>query len=274
MQSTESGAAGAGARMLAEIDETDLEEILASLRTGFTRATATTTTEQTDNADNATGSTIALSAGRLREYPIPRLDSIVQRHFRATQSAPLAVTGRYHELLYVLIASLIAAPHNKAVSIIDFEGSFELLRLLATPPAIQDGAPTSTNRFRRADLDHVHVLRPAPGDAAHIAGCIASMEEYMLYAPHCSRDREWWGAVVIGGGLNPAGDNGAGHVCVVTDRKGWLRVQRAEVPQFLDATVESALVDRDSRQWEVEDAGWVGTSPWGSVVLGGAQRGR
>ncbi|KAK4452699.1 hypothetical protein QBC34DRAFT_28834 [Podospora aff. communis PSN243] len=273
MQSTESAAASLGSRMLDEIDETNLEEILSSLRTGFTATTATKT-EQIDDADDATGYTSNLSAGRLREYPIPRLDGVVQRHFRATQSAPLALTGRYHELLYVLIASLIAAPHSKSVSIIDFEGSFEILRLLATPLAVQGGSPTTTKRLRRADLDHVHFLRSAPGDAAHVAACVASMEEYMLYAPHCSRDREWWGAVVIGGGLNPADTSGAGHVCVVTDRKGWMKVERAEVPPFWDVTVEGALAERENRQQAVEEAGWVASSPWGNVVFGGVHQGR
>ncbi|KAK0644294.1 hypothetical protein B0T16DRAFT_302765, partial [Cercophora newfieldiana] len=273
MQSVESAeAAGVGARMLDEIEETSLEEILASLRTVLTTATATTNDDGHDDTENASTLTAALPAARVREFPIPRLDGVVQRHFRATQSAPLALTGRYHELLYVLIASLISEPHNKAVSIVDFEGSFELLRLFATAPAAQEGSPTVAKSLSRADFDHVHILRPAPGDAAHIASCIATMEKYMLYAPHCSRSREWWGTVVIGGGLSPAGSSGSGHVSVVTDRKGWMRVERAEVPLFMDATAEGALVDRKNRQRAVEEAGWVGTSPWGSVVFGRGQK--
>jgi len=192
-----------------------------------------------------------------------------------TQSAPLVIGGRYHELLYILIATLISAPHSKAVSVVDFEGRFDLLRLIATPPVIQEGEAAFTTALRRADLDHVHILRLAAGDAEYVANAIAHMEEYMLYAPHCSRDREWWGAVVIGGGLNPAGGTpGGGHVAVIADRRGWLRIDHAEIPQFLDVAVEDAMADRDNRQRAVQETGWVGSSQWGSLVFGRIQKRR
>jgi hypothetical protein len=232
---------------------------------------STTNDDRIDNPVPTTTTAVpsALSRTHLRRFPIPRLDGIVHNHFRATQSASLAVSGRYLELLYVLIATLVCVPHHKTVSVVDFEGRFDPLRLLTT--AVHLGDPTHSvdtrpTTPRRSDLDHVHILRPSRGDATHVAGCVASMEEHMLYGSHCSRTREWWGTVVIGGGLNPAG--GAGHVAAVADWKGWLRVDRVEVPQFLDVGVEEAIADRERRQRAVEEAGWMATSPWGALVFG------
>jgi len=270
-------------------------QILASLRTGFSIAAtpiATTTTTHPNSAayadDNANaddddddGPPVLhpIPIPRPRKFYIARLDELVARHFRATQSASLAVSGRHLELLYVLVATLIAPPHGKAVSIVDFDGRFEPLRLLATAPAIAAptgvaqgrDAPTATtgpNRLSRADLDHVYILHPPRGDAAHVAGCVASVEEYMVYSKHKSRAREWWGTVVIGGGLNPAGAGGGGQVAVVADWRGWLRVERAEVPPFRDMGVEDAMLDLEERQRAVDEAGWVASSPWGSMVFG------
>ena len=113
-------------------------------------------------------------------FPIPQLDQLVKRQFRATQSAPLAVKGRYQELLYLLVATLIAQPYEKAVSIIDFDGRFDPLRLLATPPFEDELQATFTEDVskslhskrvvRHADLDHVHILRPARRNVSHMAG--------------------------------------------------------------------------------------------------------
>lgn len=182
-------------------------------------------------------------------------------------------------MLYVLIATLIAAPHDKAVAIVDFEGRFDPVRLLAARP-FEEAAATSTTSppaeskpraaVQRADLDHVHILRPARGSITHIADCVASIEKYMLYGSHRSRGREWWGTVVIGGGLNPAGSASAAasaQVAVTADWKGWLRVDRAEVPTLWDMSVQEALADREKRQAAVEGAGWVASSPWGSLAI-------
>ncbi len=224
------------------------------------------------------------------------------RHFRATQSAPLAVTGRHHELLYVLIATLVAQPHGKTVAVVDFEGRFEGLRLFATRPFTEeeeehgrqvgggadegdkDGKPEGGGRDRdrylsAGDLRHVHILRPTRGSPANIAKCVQDMEEYMLYAPHGSRERELWGMFVIGGGLNPTGSTaavavgsggggGGEQVAVTADWQGWLRVDRAGVPGFGSLSVEQALEGRERRQREVEEGGWVASSPWGGFVFG------
>ncbi|KAL2162543.1 hypothetical protein VTH06DRAFT_7457 [Thermothelomyces fergusii] len=271
-------AASEGARLLREIEDTTLEEVLASLRAGVQ------TTKE--NASNRNAENLRLAAARPPIFPIRPLNDLVNRHFRATHSATLALTGRHRELLYVLVAALVSAPHEKAVAIVDFEGRFDPLRLLATP-VVQDtaaagpasaGSKPAPAAVRRADLDHVHVLRPARGSASHVAECIRSVERYMLYGSHRSGAREWWGTVVIGGGLNPAGTAAAAasaQVAVTADWKGWLRVDRAEVPTFRwDVSAEEALKDREKRQAAVEDAGWLATSPWGGFSIGRRKMGR
>ncbi|KAL2149045.1 hypothetical protein VTH82DRAFT_1731 [Thermothelomyces myriococcoides] len=273
-------AASEGSRVLREIEETTLDELLASLHA----ALQTQTTNE--NASDRNTQNLPLATTRPPTFPIRSLNDIVNRHFRATQSATLALTGRHRELLYVLVATLISAPHEKAVAIVDFEGRFDPLRLLATP-VVQDTAtagPASarsksvpTAAVRRADLDHVHVLRPARGSFSRIADCIKSIEKYMLYGSHRSGSREWWGTVVIGSGLNPAGvasTAASAQVAVTADRRGWLRIDRAEVPTFRDTSAEEALNDREKRQAAVEDAGWLATSPWGGFSIGGREMGR
>ncbi|KAK0732984.1 hypothetical protein B0T26DRAFT_736090 [Lasiosphaeria miniovina] len=260
--------ASVGARLLAEIDEASLDEILASLRTGFATTTPGRNYAGEDSHTNNAVPTRS-SSNRLKHFPIPGLNDLVQRHFRATQSAPLAITGRYRELLYVLVATLITSPHDKAVAIVDFDGRFDPERLLATAPAGE--FPHVRPAVEPGDLDHVHILRATRGGVAHIANCLASMEQYMLYRPHRSRAREWWGTVVIGGGLNPASTAAAAasaQMAVTADWKGWLRVDRAETQSFGDMPVDEALADRDERQNAVDDAGWVATSPWGAFSFG------
>ncbi|KXX81418.1 hypothetical protein MMYC01_202651 [Madurella mycetomatis] len=264
-------AAGAGSRVLAEIDEANLDEILASLRKSF--ATATTTNEN----DGSTGNVPPAARTGLKSFPLGKLNDLANRHFRATQSAPLAVTGRHRELLYVLIATLIASPYEKALAIVDFEGRFDPMRLLATAPIECESSTSPTNSDRRprpgvqrADLHHVHILRPARESFRNMADCLTSIEDYMLYGSHRSRCREWWGTVVIGGGLNPAGDVPAAlssQIAVTAGWKGWLRVDRPEVASFWGRSAEEAVAERDKRQAAVEGAGWMATSPWGSFVI-------
>ncbi|KAK0708606.1 hypothetical protein B0H67DRAFT_444058, partial [Lasiosphaeris hirsuta] len=246
-------ASSVGARVLGEIEEASLDEV-------STATAATTTTPAT--APNDPDSAIPPPTAALPQtFPIPRLHDLVTRHFRATHSAPLAITGRHLALLHTLIATLLAAPHRHTVALVDFTARFDPLRLLTS------GHPALT----RADLAHLHIARPARGPPAHTARCVAAMEDHMLYAPHASRARPWWGTVVVGGGLNPAAElPGAaataapgGRVAVTADWKGWLRVDRAEVPAFWDLGVEEALRDREGRQRAVEEAGWVGVSAWG-----------
>ncbi|KAM7205400.1 hypothetical protein V8F20_003169 [Naviculisporaceae sp. PSN 640] len=294
MQSLQTGVASSlGSRMLAEIEDTSLDQILTSLRNNL--ATARTKhgdSNNNNNYDNGNKNATAIDSAplstALKIFPINQLNHLVKRHFRATQSAPLTITGRYNELLYLLVATLIAAPHEKAVAIIDFEGRFDPLRVLATVP-FKDELQTKlspvsgrhntsiTQHFvRKADLDHVHIMRPPSGDAAHTAQWVASVEEYMLYGDHPSRTREWWGTIVIGGGNNPAGNPSAAasaQLAVTAGWKGWLRVDRAQPDTAsgfpLGTSLEEALNARENRQRLVENTGWAATCPWGRFTFHG-----
>lgn len=235
-----------------------------------------------------------------RHFPIPFLNELVQRHFRATGSATLSITGRYHELVYLLVATLIAPPNYKTVAIIDFEGRFDVLRLLVTRLFCSSTSESTDVRpLEPSDLDHVHILRPprrsnTPGA---LNTYLSVLEEYMLYAPHKSRKREWWGTIVIGSntttsssststtaGNNPAGPTHAqAQVAVMAGWQGWLRVDRAEVSTvtgagawtFWNKSAEEARSERHERQVAVEEGGWVASSAWGTFVFGsGAGSGR
>lgn len=127
-----------------------------------------------------------------------------------------------------------------------------------------------------ADLRHVHVFRPAH---SQVRASLAAAGEYMLYGDHGSRDREWWGTVVVGSsGLfssaslpHPGGGGGtaAATADVLCGYKGWLRVERDEVPGFhMAVSAEEALADRDRRAEAVGRSGWKAVSRWGSYSFG------
>ncbi|KAL2876350.1 hypothetical protein SGCOL_008350 [Colletotrichum sp. CLE4] len=223
-----SAAALAGARLLGEIEETSLDE----------------------------------------SYPVPGLDDLVHRNFRATKSAPLAVTGRQLPLVYALVSTLLSHPHNKTVLIIDTEYRFDATRLLCDPD----------------DLRHAYVHRPArrsttansrSGGSGSGSGSrggagigigaeqtrelVAAAENWMLYGGHHSGAREWWGTIVIGA-------LGAGDVTAAW--KGWLRVDREYVPGFsLGCSATEAVKDRRQRQEAVGAAPWAASSQWGSFTF-------
>ncbi|KAK8098375.1 peptidase M43- pregnancy-associated plasma-A [Apiospora kogelbergensis] len=87
-----------------------------------------------------------------------------------------------------------------------------------------------------------------------IRASLAAAREYMLYAPHASRNRAWWGSVVVGGtsgGFGGPGVDGRGErlvADVITSWRGWLHVQRQEVPGFgVGMSVDEALGERERR---------------------------
>ncbi|KAK4168284.1 hypothetical protein QBC43DRAFT_116573 [Cladorrhinum sp. PSN259] len=272
-------AAGIGGRVLGEIEEVGLDEILASLRTACSAAaTITTTTTTTTSNELVVTTTHTLHRPPRTVFPILGLDELMQRHFRDTTRSggtapPLAISGRYHELLYLLVATLISPPWEKTVSIVDFDVAFDPLRLLFTAPAQEIGAAAAGGKVRREDLEHVYVWRPERGYEGDVYG---EVEKFMLYGNHASREREWWGTVVIGSRstttTTSAGKTRSGgypaHVAVTAGRNGWMRVSRVEVEGFEGKGVEQALRERDSRQAAVEGAGWVGSSAWGEFVFG------
>lgn len=219
------------------------------------------------------------------------------QHFRATQSAPLALSGRHLPLIYLLVATLIAAPQSKAVVVVDIDAKFDITRVLQCPPHSSSSAPdgasttvvpldettiaqqhtltaittghtegpatvTQRRRVTLEDLKHVHIYRPARGSPSHIRDVLTSAEQHMIYARHASTAREWWGTVVIGGG-SPA-VLGHGKADVTTGWKGWLRVDHEEVRGFgVGMSLEEALAEREKRQRVVDKAGWTASCVWG-----------
>lgn len=180
-----------------------------------------------------------------RVFPISILNGLVVRHYRATQSVPLGIRGRYWPLLYLLLATLIAPPHNKCVLVVDCEGDFEVSRILESTPVSMRPLPPhlqpddiSRDEKRRvhppyhrdvlpSDLAHVYVIRPADARSGPLRRAILSAKRFMTYGQHRSRDREFWGTVVIG-----ADDPGADVDVVCGTMRCWLKVERGYVPSL------------------------------------------
>ncbi|TQN64591.1 hypothetical protein CSHISOI_10830, partial [Colletotrichum shisoi] len=224
-------AALAGARLLGDVEEANLEEILNVLRAAVNPKASSSKTKH------------------IKAYPIPGLDIIVARNFRATNSAPLAVTGRRLPLIYALISTLVSPPHNKTVLVLDTEHRFDATRLVCSPESIR----------------HVYVHRPAC-DAIHgprgdggagmgpdqVRQLVTAAGDWMLYGDHESSGREWWGTIVIGA-------LGAGDVTAAW--KGWLRIDRDDIPGFsLGCSAKEAMTDRQRRQEAVDAAPWAASS--------------
>lgn len=241
------------------------------------------------------------SLAKVKSYPIQLLDTLVARHFRATQSAPLSLSGTHLPLVYKLVATLISSPQNKAVVVIDIDAKFDITRVLqcvpSPPPAAADHTVPTTESLSTVskdgpnqqhgpaspcrgtnleqilgtppprvvidDLRHVHVYRPARGSSAYIRDVLESAENFIVYSKHASVAREWWGTIVIGGGSPTV--LGPGHADVTTGWKGWLRVNRDDVRGFpLGMSAEEALVDRDQRQRAADASGHTATCAWGT----------
>ncbi|KAI1770623.1 hypothetical protein F4818DRAFT_255264 [Hypoxylon cercidicola] len=242
-----------GARLLGEIEEGSLEELLDALRVNL----------------------IGGPSNIRPHIPIPALASIASRYHNAVKSAPppvLSVSGRYLPLLYHLVSTLIAEPHNYTVVVVDAESRFDVTRLIAASahpsPNHSDSSHNSPNSgsssypAEPSDLRHVHLYRPARGQD-QIRAAVAAAQEWMVYGAHGSRAREWWGTVVIGAGVGGSGVKGD----VNAGWKGWLRVEREEVAGFAAGiSVEEALRDRGKRQEVVDGTGWVAGSRVGGYV--------
>lgn len=187
-----------------------------------------------------------------RVFPISILNALVVRHYRATQRVPLGIRGRYWPLLYLLLATLITPPNNKCVLIVDCEGDFEVSKILESTPVSMEPLPPhmqpknmEREQKRRvhppyhrgvlpSDLAHVYVIRPADRREGPLCRAILQAKQYMMYGPHRSRDREFWGTVVIG-----ADDPGAEVDVVCGTMKCWLKVERQYVPNLARRGVRS-----------------------------------
>ncbi|KFA60730.1 hypothetical protein S40285_04735 [Stachybotrys chlorohalonatus IBT 40285] len=226
--------AGMGRRILAEVEEMSLEELLDDLRT------------TTDPA------TIRTSSAKFTVKPthIPCLDRLITARHSIPQAATASLSGRSLPLVHRLVATLVSPPHRHVVLVIDLDARFDAARL--------DCAPE--------DLAHVYVLRPARrSDPETLRALVVEAQDWLVYgrgasAASASAARALWGTIVVGGlvgGLVGVGD-------VVTSWRGWLRVDRAGVPGFpMGLSAEEALASRDTRQAAVDQAGWAASSEWG-----------
>ncbi|KAG5920232.1 hypothetical protein E4U42_006263 [Claviceps africana] len=206
-----------GSWLLGQIEEATLEEILAQLRSSINPPC------------------------RLKQTHIAALDALAATHLRETQSPTVSLCGRPLPLLYKIVSTLVSPPHAKAVFVVDLDGRFDV----------------SCLDCEGGDLAHVYVQRPSRGSPEQLRRVVAGAEHFMLYHEDArrSRDREWWGTVVVGG--LAAGDVTAGW-------KGWLRIERSSVPGFAAGVgVDEVWRQREARERAVEATGWVASSQWG-----------
>lgn len=91
----------------------------------------------------------------------------------------------------------------------------------------------------------------------------------MVYGTHGSREREWWGTVLVGSVLS-SGSMGDIPADVKAGWKGWMRVDREETPPLRHRrSVDEVMADGD-RQFMISDRlGWVAKCPWGEFRFGG-----
>ncbi|KAJ2903218.1 hypothetical protein MKZ38_010254 [Zalerion maritima] len=212
-----------------------------------------------------------------KSIPIPGLDELSLKHQKATGSGNtgpiISVSGRYLSLVYLLVAVLLAPPLGKAVVVVDVEGRFQVRRILKVAstkfplggPAgavgdkqrsggdgVEETAnrdqPQMTNdtvsRISTEDLKHLYVYKPT---REQLKPTLESAEGFMLYGNHGSKGREWWGTIVIGGGVGD-GDISCGW-------RGWLRVEGERVEPFQEGiSVQEALQLRKERHAQVDAA--------------------
>ncbi|KAH7030695.1 uncharacterized protein B0I36DRAFT_112980 [Microdochium trichocladiopsis] len=333
-----------GARLLAEIEEESLEELLQTIRTQLRAETAPAVDTNPSSTSRPTTTTTQHGAHQQPilssqpQIPFPALQALISRHQKATQSAPppvLSVSGRYLPLIYHLVSVLISTPPSSSpahqhgpkpkrhcgytVVIVDAECRFDVTRLVRCkttttttesstanehsndPDAGNDPDATPQNDdgdcyyypATPSDLRHVYIYRPPH---SQVRAAIAAAADFMLYGDHASRDREWWGTIVIGSsglsGARTAPHSAAprgGHASaagvtapapatvtvtadVLTGYKGWLRVERAEqAPGFhIGISAEEALADRDRRADAMAktEGKWRAVSRWGSYAFG------
>lgn len=176
---------------------------------------------------------------------MPALDALAATHLRETQSPTISLCGRPLPLLYKMVSTLVSPPHSKAVFVLDVEGRFDAASL----------------DCEAADLAHVYIQRPArnePDDPHDLRSLVAGAEDFMLYdeGARGSRQREWWGTLVVGG--SAAGDVTAGW-------KGWLRIEKSSmVGSVWGLSVDEVWKQREERERAAEEkTEWVASSQWG-----------
>jgi hypothetical protein len=155
---------------------------------------------------------------------IPELDSLWRSH-----GGKLAIVGRALPLLYHIVNQLVKA-RGGTVAVLDVDGRFS--------PSHLD-----------CELRHVHVFRPTK---SNLKATLESVEGYMLWGDHGSKDREWMATIVHGG---IGGD-------IMSGWRGWLKVERDRIEGFVAGiSTEEALTERGMAQGS---RGWRAVSQYGT----------
>lgn len=199
------------------------------------------------------------------------------------------------------MATLIAAPHNKAVVIIDRDAKFDITRVLQTAPyltspakdaTVSDPASSSPATSKHALAQQqskeptlfdsgphrdrnsaTHGLRVATQDLRHVhiyrpargspshIRDVLSSAEHFIVYSRHASVAREWWGTIMIGGGSVLVP---GHADVTTGWKGWLRVDREEVRGFtLGMSAEEALVERDQRQQAADASGYTAACAWG-----------
>ncbi|KAL1891412.1 hypothetical protein Sste5346_007675 [Sporothrix stenoceras] len=187
-----------GRRILGEIEESSLEDVLQRIRAetvARAKANARTlaaTGDATQHAGTAysgavkasspvKNSTAAAPPLRLPIFPIPALQQLVTRHFRSTRAPELVVSGqRPLALVYLLVATLVAAPRRQTVVVVDAEARFKVRQMLGVQPmASSDEAEAEVlaSPVTEDDLQHVHVFRVDSRWRVPLAELVAAAEQ-------------------------------------------------------------------------------------------------
>lgn len=179
---------------------------------------------------------------RVKKTYIPELDDLALAHFNSEKTSIIALTGRYLALVHKIISTLVSEPHRKAVCVIDLESRFDPLRLSCST----------------SDLDHIYVQTFRYSATNEVPQIMASIEKFMLYnhLSSPSRDREWWGTIIIGG--VGVGDVAAGW-------KGWLHVEQYD--GILPAHLRKENANEAPEDTEKHQPVWIASSQWGSFVF-------
>jgi hypothetical protein len=164
---------------------------------------------------------------RLEKTGIPELDGLWRSH-----GGKLAIVGRWPPLLYHIVNHLVRV-RGGAVAVVDVDGRFS--------PSHLD-----------CELRHVHVFRPT---RSNLKVTLESVEGYMLWGDHASREREWMATIVNGG---VGGD-------IMTGWRGWLRVEREGIGGYTAGiSTEEALIEGREEHSNMGSMGWRAVSQYGT----------